>query len=115
MGRPPFEPSDQQRQQVQTLAGAGNESDVIAAVIGISEPTLRKYFWPELVQGRLLGRAANTQRLIASARKGNVTAMIWLDKTRYGVREPDAAGKKQIVRDLAETADAGTRWSGLLQ
>lgn len=114
-GRPPFEPNDTLRRQVLILAGQGNPNEPIAEVIGISEPTLRKYFQPELKRGRMLGLTQNTKRLHDAAAKGNVTAMIWLDKTRYGVREPNDVGKKQIVNEVACVADRGTKWDGLLQ
>lgn len=114
-GRPSFQPTDVQRRQAITLAAHGNRPEVIAAVLEISEPTLRKYFWPELQRGRLLGEAKNSQRLHAQAEKGNVTAMIWLDKTRFGVREPGDEPKKLERARLAQTAQDGTEWEALLE
>jgi hypothetical protein len=50
-GRPSFEPSQSQRQMVQTMAGCGVPEADIAAVIGIAPKTLRKHFRQELDTG----------------------------------------------------------------
>lgn len=114
-GRPAFEPTDAQRRLVEGLASRGSSVEDIAQLVEISEPTLRKHFHYELRRGLIKGRALNSQRLAEAAAKGNVTAMIWLDKTRYGFREADAIPKKELVNEAAQTAADGTRWQGLLQ
>lgn len=113
-GRPAHEPSTVTRQQVRHLASIGIEVDDIAIVIGISAPTLRKHYWLDLQDGRGKGRARNTQRLHEAAEKGNVTAMIWLDKTRFNVTEPQEIGRKEQVEAESRTAAQGTAWSSLL-
>lgn len=110
-----FEPNELQRRQVITLAAHGNRPEVIAATIEVSEPTLRKYFHNEIRMGRMLGEAKNTKRLQSAADKGNVTAMIWLDKTRFGVRESEETSKKLRDAEEAKSASNGTAWAGLLQ
>lgn len=111
----PHVPDDKTRRDVKMLAAMGNSTDDIAEFVGITAPTLRKYYWIELQTGRIHGKIANTKRLQESAQKGNVTAMIWLDKTRYGVRETDEPGKKEVQAEHARTADHGTAWDGLLR
>ena len=54
-----------------------------------------------------MGKAANSQRLVAAARKGNVTAMIWLDKTRFGVIDPASAVWPQVVAAVRGVARLG--------
>lgn len=111
----PHAPTDKLRRDVRALAAMGNSTDDIAEFIGITAPTLRKHYWIELHQGRVHGKIANGKRLQEAAQKGNVTAMIWLDKTRYGIRETDEPGKKEQQEAHARTADAGTEWDGLLR
>lgn len=114
-GRPPHVPNEQLRSIVKRLAAQGNEWDAIAEAIGLSEPTLRKYYTMDVRAGLRLGKVRNTQRLHQAAEKGNVTAMIWLDKTRYGVAEPIEQPKKVLIAEQAQTAQDGSRWEGLLQ
>jgi hypothetical protein len=47
-GKPPHEPTDLSRSQVATMMLAGDTQPKIAAVLGISEPTLRKYYREEI-------------------------------------------------------------------
>lgn len=110
----PHVPTDKLRHDVKALAAMGNSADDIAEFIGITAPTLRKYYWTEIHLGRISGKMTNGKRLQEAAQKGNVTAMIWLDKTRYGVREVDDVGKKEQREAHARTAHQGTEWDGLL-
>lgn len=48
LGRAPFVASDEQRERVRELAGCGVVQDAIAEALGISRPTMRKYFAEEL-------------------------------------------------------------------
>ncbi|RAK61300.1 hypothetical protein DJ021_16575 [Phenylobacterium hankyongense] len=49
-GRPRFTPSEQQRQLVETMYGRGRTRETIADTIGVSLPTLRRYFAAELAR-----------------------------------------------------------------
>lgn len=115
-GRPPHAPTPETRGIVKRLAAQGNARGEIAMAMGITEPTLRKHYYVELREGFTLGKIANTKRLNEQAAKGNVTAMIWLDKTRYGITDPTQAsiGKKAEVAERARVVDNGTQWAGLL-
>ena len=99
---------------MKALAAMGCGTDDIAEYLTITAPTLRKHFYLELQTGRAQGRVRNTRRLQEMAGKGNVTAMIWLDKTRYGVRESEEQGKKEQRAEEARTAHQGTEWDALL-
>lgn len=114
-GRPAHSPTQKDRETVKALSAMGNSTVDIAEFIGITGPTLRKHYQMELHQGRVQGKIANGRRLQEAAQKGNVTAMIWLDKTRYGVREGEDMGKKAQQHEDARTAHEGTAWDGLLR
>lgn len=87
-GRKQFEPTPEQRDRVQTLAGFGIPHESIAKHLKISYPTLAKYFQEELQQGVTKANeavVANLHRL-ASKSKNPVAAMFWC-KTRMQWRE----------------------------
>jgi len=48
IGRPPHEPTDDTRAEVRKLASCGATQGLVARVLGISEPTLRKHYREEL-------------------------------------------------------------------
>src|SRR5258706_9125376 len=50
-GRPRFEPTEKQRGQVEAMARYGIPETEIARTIGVSKPTLLKYFRDELDTG----------------------------------------------------------------
>lgn len=95
-GRPPFEPTEEQRKQVQSLAGFGLKHSQIAAVIlnkkgkGISEDTLQKYFRQELDRGTPIAISKVAQSLFQKAignGQGSVAAAIFFLKARAGWSE----------------------------
>lgn len=51
-GRPPFEPTDDERAFARCHAAAGDSDEQIAAALNVSLPTLRKHLAGELVAGR---------------------------------------------------------------
>jgi AraC-like DNA-binding protein len=65
---------EQVYEKVEVLAAAGMLQDDIAAAVGISAPTLRKYFRPELDMGPARQRARVLNVLATQADKGNVSA-----------------------------------------
>jgi hypothetical protein len=89
-GRAAFRPNEQQRQHVRRLKFVDKyTNETIAAILGISEPTLRKHFAWELEHSNaeLLADVAGV--LHDRAMKGDVTACIFILKTRAGWRETD--------------------------
>jgi hypothetical protein len=78
---------------VERLSREGLDLASIAAALGISVTAFKELRKRDeaAVEALDRGRAALgdelTDILLAMARKGNVTAAIWLDKTRRGVRE----------------------------
>lgn len=53
MGRPPFKPTDDQREQVEAYVSYGATHDDIAELIGVAPKTLRAHFRAELDRGSL--------------------------------------------------------------
>ncbi len=121
-GRPPFEPTEKDRRQVRLLSGMGVPDYDIAKVIGLSLPTLRKYFAGELELGHIEANAAVAQSLYKMATnrdKPNVAAAIFWLKCRAGWKEGETAappplGKKEQAEENARSADKGTTWESLL-
>lgn len=66
-GTPAHEPTEKSRKQVETMAGYGIPSDDIAAAIGVSAPTLRKYYRAELDVGHVKANTAVVQSLYKKA------------------------------------------------
>jgi hypothetical protein len=121
-GRPPYEPTDKDRATVKTMAAFGVPEYDIAKVLGISDRTLRKYFWRELEVGHIEANsqvAASLFKVATGAGPQAVQAqMFWL-RCRAGWRDkdPPAAeppGKKEQRAAIAATAERGTDWESLL-
>lgn len=89
-GRPPHEPTDVTRRQVESLAGFGIPAPDIGRELGISDTTLRKHYRTELDSGVIKANARVAQALFQKA-TGNgpqcVTAQIFWLKTRAGWKE----------------------------
>jgi len=107
-GRPAHEPTDQQRRQVEAMAGYGIPHLDMAAVIGIDRKTLEKHYRRELDTGSTKATAKIAESLYRQAVEGNTSAAIfWMkaraggsEKTRHEVTGEDGAPlvtKVQIV------------------
>ena len=107
-GRPPFEPTDAQRQIVQVLKSNGVGERVIAANVGCDTKTLRKHFKAELTDGRLQVKAAIGVALVRAALAGNVAAAkYWL--STHGGPEWRISERREIVGRLdTSLADRST-------
>lgn len=131
---PPRDPRGRKRhkrlaqvaEKVAVLRGLGHTVEKIALRLGLSEPTLRKYYFRELEQGSNLAEAVLDEKLWDRAMAGSVPAMRLmkeaLAKGRAAVplapgARPKAApklGKKEQQAVDAETAHEGTSWGTLL-
>ena len=119
MGRPPYQPTEKDRQQVKTLAAMGVPDYDIAKVMQLSGPTLRKHFFHELESGHIEANANVAQSLFKMAtdsEKPNVSAAIFWLKTRarWSEAKEEELGKKEIARIAAESAGTNTEWENLL-
>jgi hypothetical protein len=103
--------------------------EAIAAQVGLSEPTLRKYYLRELEKGPDLARGRVIEAMYAKAIGGNVTAQrAYLQLTEKGQGipppartrkpaepKPEALGKKAAAELEAITAHEGTGWGEILK
>lgn len=86
-GRPPFEPTDDQRHTVECMASAGIPQDDIAKVIGIAKCTLQEHFRDELDNGKARTITKVADSLVRQALAGNTAAAIFYLKTQGRWRE----------------------------
>lgn len=109
-GRPPFEPTYEQRKTVEAMVGYGIPQDSICQIITksdgtpISKPTLEKHFRAEIDQGAVKANAKIAESLFKQAVGGNVTAGIWWTKARMGWKEPPArqVNYNKSIDDMSE-------------
>lgn len=93
MARPTFQPTDDQRRQVEHLAAFGIPVEQMVHLVfdaagkAISENTLRKYFRTELGTGQVKANAKIARTLFEKAAGGDTTAMIFWLKTRARWKE----------------------------
>lgn len=126
-GRPKHRVSEENRNKVSVLRAAGWLQKEIAEAIGVSEPTLREYYFSELDGGAIRARAEALWKLKQLALKeGNVSALKALlarfdagntlpKAVRFAQEEPAAPkGKKEQLRDAAESGHRSTAWGSLL-
>lgn len=93
--------NDRDRAQVKALSGFGIPQEQIAQLIGVSKPTLRKYYLQEISAGMVMANAKVAESLFRQAtdqHKPNVVAAIFWLKCRAGWTEPgkgNELGKKE--------------------
>jgi hypothetical protein len=123
-GRPPHEPSEKDRKQVEAMASYGVPELDIARVIGISAPTLRKWYSYELATGHIKANSMIAQSLYNKALgngNGAVAACIFWLKVRAHWVEPkpwDEApiGRKEQMQQAAMAAGGiATEWANDLE
>jgi len=113
------EPTEKDRKTVETMAGHGIPPGEIARVIGISEPTMRKWYPEELATGHIKANSMVAQSLYQKALgngAGAVAACIFWLKVRAHWVEPQPGehvpGRKELQQRAAETAGgSGTEWA----
>lgn len=88
-GRPPFEPTPEERALVEKLAGYGLAQDAIASLVreGVSKDTLRERFTVELARGKARAHTMVAAKLLDLALAGDTRALIWWTKAQMGWRE----------------------------
>jgi hypothetical protein len=70
-GRPPWEPTAEQAEQIKSLAGRGVGEREIAHLIGVDRETIRVRAAALLEEGRALGIATITGTLFSKAKAGS--------------------------------------------
>jgi len=136
-----YKPTEQDKKIAYSYAAYGATNEDIAAVLGMDNKTLTKHFPEELLSGRATAKNTIAQRLyniaigkdavidpvthelIAAAIKPNLSALIFLAKTRLGWKETAILEQKvdmqtsgvtiylpdngmQIVSETSEIIDA---------
>jgi hypothetical protein len=97
-GRKSFEPTEQQRRNVETLAGYGLKQDAIARMLQVDPKTLRKHFRHELDGGADKANAQVAGTLFRMAVSGDCVAatIFWL-KTHLNWREKRAGTDGEVL------------------
>lgn len=113
------------RKRVSVGAAGGMTHEEIALALGITRPTLDKYFEMELSVGAHQRRldVLNAMFQAATGRKKNVAAQKAFIATSIAIAappQPDAEkgkpkGKKDQANEDATTAQVGTEWAELLK
>lgn len=81
-GRPPYQPTDEQRLTVKAMTGYGIKQEDIAVAMDIDKKTLRKYYRRELDIGETMATSKVAESLYQNALAGNVAAQIFWMKAR---------------------------------
>ena len=87
MGRPVKKPTDEQRKQIQTLAGFGLTQEQIARVMGIDRKTLAKHCGEDYARGKDVAMTQAVQALFHNIKKGKEASIFFYLKTQHGWRE----------------------------
>lgn len=106
MVRQAHEPTDKTRAQVEALAAYGIKHDAIAAIVGVSDETLRKYYRPELDLGlaKVTAQVANSLvKKAVSDRSDSVAAAKFFLQSQAGWRE---RSEQTVRNNLADFSDA---------
>lgn len=123
-GRPPFEPSEKDRNKVKLLLALGWANPRVANAIGVSPATLKRYFRAELKARDAMRDRLDARRVeiaMEQANAGNITALrelgalierndrMEIERTLGAKRSepaPERPGKKAIDEKRALAADA---------
>lgn len=81
-GRPEHVPTAKDRKTVAMLVACGTDQDAIAEILGISPPTLRKHYAPEIAHSAAKANAKMGGALFNKGTGGDVIAMIFWLKCR---------------------------------
>lgn len=91
IGRPPKIPDAKMIRQVEKLAFLNMTIEEIADIIELDPKTFAKYreayFRPVLKKGLAKNKMVTSSALMREVGKGNMTAIIWNEKTRHGYSE----------------------------
>jgi predicted transcriptional regulator len=132
-GRKRHKRSMQVAETVAVLRATGQSAERIAALVGLSEPTLRKYYFRELDQGASLAQGVLDAAMWAKAKTGVAAAARYM-RERFEAGEvavpvarqrrseiedkpekTEKLGKKAAAEAEAHIAHEGTEWGTLLK
>jgi len=101
MPRAKHEPTKHTKELVSLHATMGTTQELIGAIVGVDEKTLRKHYRDELDQAMAKANATIGGTLFNKAKGGDTTAMIFWMKTRAGWRDRANPGGEGAVDDMA--------------
>lgn len=105
----PHIPTDAQRELVKKLSGIGVPQKDICVIIGISKPTLHKYYRHELDLGLAEVNAKVATYLFKHVEAGNLGATIFWLKARAGWREKHDVEVEHSGKLLVGWTNVGAR------
>lgn len=112
-------------EKIGVMRATGAKVEDVAAALGLSEPTLRKYYFRELSGGAQIARRVLVEAMWKKALAGNVSAAkfirdefpkgdaeAFVNQSRPAQAAPLATptGKKEAAQLAAQTAGQGTDW-----
>lgn len=95
-GRPAHEPTEEKRLEIAGLVAEGWDQARIAIGVGLSEKTLRKYYSPELKNGRRMIEAAIIRALLTKGLKDASVPALRILAERYVDPVPAAPGRAPL-------------------
>lgn len=76
------QPTEETKRLVESSSGLGLPHEMIAALVGIDDKTLRKWYRTELDQGKAKASGQIAKTLYNKAIGGDTTALIWWTKSQ---------------------------------
>lgn len=97
-GNTPYEPTEEARKQVQTMAGLGVSNQDIATILDISNDTLTRHYKRELDTAAIAVNARVAQAAYHKAMSGDPQMLkYWLNcRARWSEKEDDKGGGQTI-------------------
>jgi hypothetical protein len=103
-----IELTEKEIKQIKGMAGLGMTLETIAPILGVS----KTYLYDECKANPLVSEAYDNgkatmqlkvaQSLIKQALEGNMTALIWIEKTRFGKKEPPKISELEAIEVLIQ-------------
>jgi hypothetical protein len=98
-GRPPYEPTEKDRQTVRVMVAGGIEQAQICGVLKITRMTLRKYYRDELENGAAAINAIVVAEHLKRIRGGDFNAIRFWEQARMGWTERVQVNNQQLDKD----------------
>ena len=111
-GRPPFQPDNQTRKQIELMAAIGVSQNEIARALGINPKTLRLHCRRELERGLVLAeveQAGNILRVASGKGAPALKAIMFALQSRFGWSHYAAALSSRQTDPFRWKADLATR------